>query len=259
MATPLASPPNADQADGPQSVAAGTRTDYAILRVCVYAGAAYVVLGLLGFAVFAGFWPPPAESLSASEIGDFFRENSVDIRIGMVLMAMCGPFYFVWSAVLSKIVGRIEGPMGVLSTIELLGGLLTGLVTFTPAVIWATAAFRADSRSDEAIQLFYDYGWLFFDLTFVCSSLQSIALGVAILRDGRATPLFPSWVAWVCFLTAVTYVPLVGVPFFDSGPFAWHGLINFWAVFVMFFIMIFVVSHHAYRALRVLQAEDSGV
>lgn len=149
--------------------------------------------------------------------------------------------------------------MGVLSTVELLGGLLTGLVTFTPAVIWATAAFRADLRSDETIQLFYDFGWLFFDLTFVCSSLQSVALGVAILRDRRETPLFPSWVAWVCFLTAVTYVPLVGVPFFDSGPFAWHGLINFWAVFVMFFVMILVVSPYAYRALRVLQAEDSRV
>lgn len=258
MATPT-TPPGVSPIDRSPAVTASHGIDYTILRVCVYSGAAYVVLGLLGLAVFAGFWPPPAESLTTREIGDFFRENSVDIRIGMVLMAMCGPFYFVWSAVLSRIVSRIEGPMGVLSSVELLGGLLTGLVTFTPAVIWATAAFRVDARSDETIALFYDYGWLFFDLTFVCSSLQSVALGVAILRDRRSTPLFPSWVAWVCFLTAVTYVPLVGVPFFQSGPFAWHGLINFWAVFVMFFIMIFVVSPYAYRALRVLQAEDSRV
>jgi hypothetical protein len=53
---------------GTVTTAQNTRADYTTLRlglwsVCVYAG-----LGLLGFAVFAGFWPPPGQDLDASAI-----------------------------------------------------------------------------------------------------------------------------------------------------------------------------------------------
>jgi len=229
--------------------------DFRMLRVATWSVAVYCGLGLLGFAVLAGFWPPPAEYLDALDIAAYFREHEIAIRIGMVMMAMGAPFYFVWSAALSKIIGRIEGPMGVLSTIELLGGLLTAIVTLVPPTIWLTAALRASTRTDGSIQLFYDFGWIFFDLTFMCSVLQSVALGLAILRDRRPTPLFPRWVAWMAFLVAATYFPLIFVPFFRDGPFAWHGLISFWAVFVMFFVLIAIVTPYALKALRTLETE----
>lgn len=89
----------------------------------------------------------------------------------------------------------------------------------------------------------------------MCSVLQSVALGLAILRDRRLTPLFPRWVAWLAFLVAATYFPLVFVPFFHDGPFAWHGLISFWAVFALFFALIAVVTPYALKALRTLEGE----
>jgi hypothetical protein len=233
------------------------RADFRVLRVALWSVVAYCVLGLVGFAVLAGFWPPPAEHLSAMDIAAYFRDHDTAIRIGLVMMAAGAPFYFIWSAVLSKIIGRIEGPMGVLSTLELLGGLLTAIVTLVPPTIWLTAAFRADLRTDDSIQMFYDFGWMFFDLTFMCSVIQSVALGAAILRDRRSTPLIPRWVAWLSFLVAATYFPLVFVPFFQDGPFAWHGLISFWAVFVMFFVLIVVVTPYAFKALTRLQDELS--
>ncbi|MFA6577402.1 MAG: hypothetical protein WCS84_18415, partial [Nocardioides sp.] len=178
------------------------------------------------------------------------------LRIGMVLMAVGGPFFYVWSAVVSKVVGRMEGPMGVLSTLELLGGLLTAIVTFVPAVVWLTASFRIESRSPETVQVLYDFGWLFFDLTFACSLLQQVALGVAILRDPRDEPLIPRWVAYVSFLSAATYLALTMVPFVRTGPLAWNGLLSFWAVFVSFFLVIAVVTPTTLRALRRLESED---
>lgn len=232
--------------------------DFRMLRIATWSVAVYCGLGLVGFAVLAGFWPPPAEYLSAVDIAAYFRDHETWIRVGMVMMAAGAPFYFVWSAALSKIIGRIEGPMGVLSTVELLGGLLTAIVTLVPPTIWLTAALRAETRTDESIQLFYDFGWIFFDLTFMCSVLQSVALGLAILRDHRSTPLFPRWVAWLAFLVAATYLPLVFVPFLQDGPFAWHGLISFWAVFVMFFVLIVVVTPYALKALRKLESEATS-
>jgi hypothetical protein len=233
-----------------------TTGDYLTLRWGLLSCLVYVGLGLTGFAVLAGFWPPPSEHLSAVAITRYFHDQGNELRVGMVLMVVGAPFYYVWSAVLSKIISRIEGPMGVLSTIELLGGLLTAWVTVMPAVIWLTASLRPETRSPQTVQTLYDLGWIFFDLTFACSLLQNLGLGFAILRDQRTEPLFPQWVAWVSFLTAATYVPLVLVPFFKTGPFAWQGLISFWAVFVMFFVLIAVVTPYAWKALRRLEAED---
>jgi hypothetical protein len=235
--------------------AAADRADYRLLRVGLWSVVVYVGLGLLGFAVFAGFWPPPGEDLDAAAIAAYFRDNETSIRIGMVLMAVGAPCYYTWSIALSKIISRMEGPMGPLSMTELIGGLMTGVVTVVPAIVWQTAAFRAETRSAESVQLLYDLGWLFFDLTWMFSFLQSVALGIAILKDRRAQPLFPRWTGYMCFLTAAVYVPLVFIPFARTGPFAWHGVLNFWAVFVMFFVLIAILTPYAFRALRRLEAE----
>jgi len=244
----------------PDGVDLTTRTkgDYLALRWSLMSCLVYVGFGLTGFAVLAGFWPPPSEHLNATQITAYFHDQGSNLRIGMVTMAFGAPFYYVWSAVLSRIIGRIEGPMGVLSTVELLGGLLTAWVTVMPAIIWLTASMRPGVRSPETLQTLYDLGWIFFDVTFACSLIQNLGLGFAILRDQRTLPLIPRWVAWLSFLTAATYVPLALMPFFQTGPFAWQGLISFWAVFVMFFVLIAVVTPYAWKALRRLEAEDLG-
>ena len=253
---PAAAPtPPAAAGPGPRTARS---TDYAVLRVANWSVLAYCTLGLVGFAVFGGFWPPPAEHLTAPQIADYFRDHQTDLRVGMVMMAAGAPFYMVWSAAVSAVIKRIEGPMGLLSRVQLLGGLLTAIVTLVPPTIWITAAFRADARPDETIQMLYDFGWFFFDLTWVCSAIQSVALGTAILLDRREVPLYPRWVAWLSFFVAVEYVPLVLVPMFTDGPFAWHGLISFWGVFVMFFVLIVVVMPCTFRALRRLEAEDEA-
>ena len=248
--------------DGEESAEAAAalllRGDFHFLRLANWSSLVYCVLGIVGFAVLAGFWPPLGPSLSAQEIGDYFHANSRSIAAGMVLMAFAGPFYFVWSAVLSKIIARNEGPMGVLSTIELIGGLLTAVVTFVPAVIWLTAALRPETRSVQEIQMLYDFGWMFFDTTYTCSSLQMLAFGLAVQRDWRAVSLFPQWTAWLAYAVGLTYVPLSLMPFFQHGPLAWNGLISFWAVFVMFFVYIVIVAPLAHRALRRLEREMVG-
>src|SRR5690606_2035425 len=104
-------------------------------------------------------------------------------------------------------------------------------------------------------QLFYDFGWMFFDVTFMCSIIQNVALGVAIQRDRRAVPLYPRWIAWLSYWVALSYVPLCLMPFFHKGPFAWQGLIAFWVVFVMFFVLIIVVTPATFKALRRLEGE----
>ncbi|HVK29491.1 MAG TPA: hypothetical protein VM575_14210 [Nocardioides sp.] len=232
--------------------------DYATLRVALLLVGSYVLFGLLGFAVFAGFWPPPGEDWSAQEIHAYFVEQQTGLTLGMVMMAFAGPFYVTWSVAISKVIGRIEGPMGPLAGIQVIGGLLTGLVTFTPATIWITAAFRVEDRSPEMVQTLYDFGWMFFDTTFVCSALQSVAIGVAILRDRRTPSLYPRWFAYLSFFTAFCYVPLTVMPFVETGLFAWHGGISFWVVFVEFFVFTALGTWFTWQAFERLESEDLG-
>ncbi|MUL65810.1 hypothetical protein BOO86_15150 [Mycobacterium sp. CBMA 234] len=245
--------PSTSSANAPAS-----STDYKLLRVALWSVCIYVALGLVGFAVCAGFWPPPGEYLDAAGIYTYFHDHASGIKIGMMLMVFAAPWYYTWSIAVSKVISRLEGPMGPLAMTELLGGLMTALVTAVPAVAWLTAVLRIGNRSAESVQVLYDFGWLFFDMTYVFSALQSVALGVAILRDHRDQPLIPRWVAYVAFLTAIVYVPLSIMPFVRTGPFAWQGLLNFWAVFVMFFMLIAVVTPYANRAIHRLEREALG-
>ncbi|KRB80397.1 hypothetical protein ASE01_02690 [Nocardioides sp. Root190] len=238
---------------------ASIRGDYVTLRVALLLVGSYVVFGLLGFAVFAGFWPPPGEDWTANEIHAYFVDHQTGLTLGMVMMAFAGPFYVTWSVAISKVIGRIEGPMGPLAGIQVIGGLLTGLVTFVPATIWITASFRVEERSPEMVQTLYDFGWMFFDTTFVCSALQSVAIGVAILRDRRTVSLYPRWFAYLSFFTAFCYVPLTVMPFVKTGLFAWHGGISFWVVFVEFFVFTALGTWFTWKALHRLEAEDLAV
>lgn len=251
LASPSTRPSPSDDTE-----AAQIDSDYRLLRVALLLVGFYVFFGLLGFAVFAGFWPPPGPNLTAEQIHAYFVDHRTGLIIGMVMMAFAGPFYVPWSAAISRVIERMEGRRGALAKIQYTGGVLTGLVTFTPATIWITAALRADEYSPEIVQLFYHFGWMFFDLTFVCSVLQCVAIGLAIINDRRPEPLIPRWFAWACFLTAACYVPLTLMPFFRTGPLGWNGIVSFWVVFVEFFVFTALATWFTWRALARLQAED---
>jgi len=234
-------------------------TSYRILHFCNYSVLVVAIGGLLGFAVFAGFWPPPPAYLSASEIGSYFRENSLGIRVGMMIMFVCMPFYLTWTAVMAKIMERIQkDPMSVLPQVVRTSGVAAMLTLMLPAVYWMTAAFRPDSRSDGEIQMLYDLGWFMFDPPFVVFAIEWGAIGICMLMDKRAQPLFPSWIAWFGFFTCATFISVLLIPFLTTGIFAWHGLITFWLVFVTFFVYLFCLVPLTRRALLRLEAEDRG-
>uniref|UniRef100_UPI0026292290 hypothetical protein n=1 Tax=Gordonia sp. (in: high G+C Gram-positive bacteria) TaxID=84139 RepID=UPI0026292290 len=194
--------------------------------------------------------------LTANEIHAYFVEHKTGLTIGMVMMAFAAPFYVPWSVAISRVIGRMESPVGGLANIQLIGGVLTGVVTLVPATIWLTAAIRVEQYSPEIVQLFYHFGWMFFDVTYVCSVLQCVAIGIAILCDRRTQPLLPKWFAWCTFLTAACYVPLSLMPFFRTGPVAWNGIVSFWVVFVEFFVFTALATFLCWHALKRLESED---
>jgi len=234
-------------------------TSYRILHLCNYSVLILVIGALLGFAVFAGFWPPPPAYLSASDLGSYFREHSLGIRVGMMFVYVCAPFYLTWTAVMAKTMERIQSDsMNVLPQLIRTSGVIALITLLLPALFWTAAAFRPDSRSDGEIQMLYDLGWFIVDPPFIAFVIEWGAIGICMLSDKREQPLFPSWIAWFGFFTCAIFISVTLVPFLTTGIFAWHGLVTFWVVFITFFAYLVFLVPLTRRALLRLEAEDRG-
>lgn len=67
------------------------------------------------------FFPHPTEYRTADEVANYFADNDLQIRIGMVGTLFFASFYITWSTLISSMIQRTYGPDGVLSKIELMG------------------------------------------------------------------------------------------------------------------------------------------
>ncbi|WP_158596177.1 hypothetical protein [Oleomonas cavernae] len=224
-------------------------------RICAWAGPIYLVGTLVSWAAIAGFLPPPREYWNAEEVYSFFTDNNMRIRVGMALILVFAPLYYVWSSVLSRIMARAEGQDGVLSSIELLGGFGTTLVTFGSVAGWLSAAFDTELKTPQDIKTITDYAWFWFNATAAVTVTQFVAVGSAFLIDRRAQPLFPRWMCWFSFAMAVTLVLALFTPFFHQGPFAWHGLLTYYVGLGGYFAWIICTCYFAFKAIAALEKE----
>jgi hypothetical protein len=49
---------------------------------------------------------------------------------------------------------------------------------------------------------------------------------------------------------------LVAMPFFTTGPLAWHGLLNYWVALSLFFAVIYGMTYFLVKAVRRIEAEE---
>jgi hypothetical protein len=190
--------------------------------------------GPLFVVTFVFFWgwighnlPPAGPGLSAEEIATHYRENITGIRIGFVASVISICFYMPWSALLSARLARIEGPMPVLSFLQLIGGALTVMVVSMSAACWIAAAFRPE-RNPEITQMLHDLGWLTIDQLYFCTTLQMIAAAIVGLHDKSERPMLPRWTCWYAIWAGLTFLPASLTGFLKTGAFAWSGVASYY-------------------------------
>jgi hypothetical protein len=115
--------------------------------------------------------------------------------------------------------------------------------------IWLTAAFRPDEISPDITRALHDLGWIVFLVDVPPFSVWMIAIGIAILRDRGAVPLFPRWLGFFNFWVALLILPALLLPFFKSGPFAYNGILALYLPFGAFFIWMVVMTFGLMRAI----------
>jgi hypothetical protein len=233
-------------------------------KACAWSGVGFVFLFLLGFWVIGGFVPPPSPASSADQIAALYRNHRIEIRIGMLISAFAAILIVPWAASISTQLRRIEGPDAVWAPMQLVAAGLSTLVFEYILFFWIAATFRAE-RSDDAIQMMNDMGWIPFVGLAGTAMLQAVAIGVAILADKRPTPILPRWAGYTNLWCAMLFAPGAVNVFFKHGPLAWNGVISWYMVLTVFCIWFVVNTVVIIQAINVQQQEvprefgESGV
>ena len=237
---------------------AATSGKFDTWRICAWAGPVFLAGFIVSWGILGYNIPPIDPGMALADLQAHYVEHSVRLRAAMGLCLFFGPLYFVFSALLSRFLQKIEGADGPLAVIEQMGGAVTTVVLLVGGVSWLTAAFRVNERTAEGIRQLHDFGWMFFDTTYMATSLQMAAVGLVLLRDKRSLPLFPRWLAWFSFFCAAVFVPITLMPYFLDGPFAWNGAFNYWVGFNCFFLWMALFSYFSFGAISKLEQEEAS-
>jgi len=225
--------------------------------LCTWGGPAFLTLFAIGWWFIAWFVPPPSPNASAVEIAKFYSDNAVSIKLGMVIAMMSSGFVAPFIAVISTQMMRIEGRFSVLSFTQMLCGVMGVIAFIIPVMIWLMLAFRPE-RDPQLTQLLNDLAWLMLTVLIAPAFMQNIAIGIAVLTDKNAKPVFPRWVGYFNIWVSAAFIPAVLVPFFRTGAFAWDGLIGFWVPLVDFGIWTWVMFFLLRKSIKQQALEEAA-
>lgn len=234
-----------------------TPANLIVWRVAAWSGPVFLLALTLFWGVIAGYIPAPPQDWTPAQIAAKFTEHNTAVKVGMVGTLFFAPCYFVWTTLVSRLIQRMEGPNGLLSQIELLGGALTAFIAQLFPACWLAGAFHIADRRPQDVLLMHDLGWIFFNMTFVVTFVQMIGFGSAILTDPRRRSLFPRWLAWVSYGCAATFLVVVLMPFVKNGPFAWNGLLTYWVALIGYWSWAVLAMYFVFPAIRRIQQEDA--
>jgi hypothetical protein len=225
----------------------------AIERGLAWCGPIFIVAMIYFWAVMGHNVPPPnMMAMTADQLVSEYYGKYPSIGPGMIGTATFGLFYTLWSCLVAKLMREENGGFGVLSMMELSGGILTGWLFAFCSAMWAACSVLVDQVPPDTIKMVHTFTWFIFDCTYMITTMQMVAMGLFTVLNKRQT-MFPAWAGWVAIAVGVSFVALVLMPFVTEGPFTVPGLWNFWVIFTTwifayFGVYNFYVLKHVYKA-----------
>lgn len=232
--------------------------DYGTWKLMAWTGPIFFIGFFFMWGLLASNFPPMAASTSAEGMWQHYKDLQFEIMLGMSVCIVLGSCYMTFGIAVSRVMRRIEGPEGMLSNMEMMGATITYAPILVACGIWLTGALQVDVLSPVAIQTMYYLGWMIIDIAYMVTSWQIIAVSLVFLRDKREKKLVPSWVCWWGFVTVASFFPVSLIPFFKEGPFAFHGMFNFWIAFPTWYIWIVSLSFFIIKAVNRIEIEDGA-
>ena len=221
---------------------------YTAQRLCAWSGIAAVAL-FFAAIVLADFMPPPPPSWTQEQVVSHYRDHQTGILSGMVLMLISGMFYAPLVGIISAQLKRIPGLTPALIYSQVSAGTAGIAFFIVPAVLFLVTAYRPE-RSPELTYLMNDLCWIMLVIPWPTFFMQNVIIGISVLSDRQAQPVFPRWVAYFNFWVALGFVPGGLLPFFKHGIFAWSGVLVFWLAGTVFFAWFLVMTTMLLKAIR---------
>jgi len=235
------------------------KTNHHFQLIAAWCGPAFLVTFVLFWGIIGHNIPNPSPALSAGDLATRYADNLGQIRLGFIVALIAVVLYMPWTAYISARMARIEGSYPVLANLQLLGGGLTVIVVSFSAMFWAVAAFRP-GRDPALIQMLTDTGWLAIDLQYACTTLQMVALALAVLTDKKSkTPLMPNWACYLTIFCAVSFFPASLTGVFKTGPFAWNGVMSYYFPYLCWLCWEIITSGFLIKDVRRRMREAESV
>jgi hypothetical protein len=231
------------------------KNPYRYYRFLTLAGLLMLPATIVFWGVLGQNIPPYSAGLSADAFAAQIIANASSIRIGMIGQLFVSFAYFLWGLGICKVMEAAEQDNNVLSTIALWSVGLTWVVFAIPCSLWLTVAYRPEQMDPRTLQMFFDFGWFFFDNSFTITTMGMVAMGIGFLKDPREVPLVPAWVCWLAICVGIGFVLEVFMPLVTEGPFSRSGLINYWIEFSAYFAYWLATAIYVHKAAVRLQRE----
>jgi hypothetical protein len=225
-----------------------------IQQVCAWCGVAFVVVCGFTFIYLPHNYPPPDPSFTPQELVDnYYLKYRGGIMLGQCLQAATGVLYMVWCCQLAVQMWRRE-QAPILSLLQLTGGLLTTWVVMFPSAMWAWCAETAGTTDPRTIQMIHFIAWYLFDITYMITTVEGIAVFLMVYYDKQKPALMPQWAGWLALIAALSFIPLTFVPYFKTGIFALNGYWNFHIAFGTYGLFTAVTSYFMVQDLKRVHA-----
>jgi hypothetical protein len=226
------------------------KVSYRIQQVCAWCGVAFVVVCGITFILLPHNYPPPDPSYTAQQLVDnYYLKYRSGIMLGQCLQAATGVLYMVWCCQLTVQMWRRE-PVPILSLLQLTGGLLTTWVVMFPPAMWAWCAEVAGTADPAIIKTVHFIAWYLFDITYMITTVEGIAVFLMVYFDRQKPALMPQWAGWLALVAALSFIPLTVVPYFKTGIFALNGYWNFHVAFGTYGLFAAVTSYYMVQDLK---------
>jgi hypothetical protein len=219
-----------------------------IHMLCAWSGLAFALSTLVGIIVLARFFPPPSPALPTDAVVALYQGNLTGIRAGMVCMMMGAGLFIPFTSLITHYLIRVEGRVGVISIMQIMGGYANMMLFFYPCLWWLTASFRMD-RDPQLIQMLHDAAWLQYLGALAPFLFMLASVAIAAFVDDHERPVFPRWYGWFNLMAIMAFLPDQLVFFFKTGPFAWNGVFGWWIPLFDFFGWILVTFWLLRRAV----------
>jgi hypothetical protein len=218
-------------------------------RLCAWCGPIMIAIWASAFIFLCGFIPPPDPAKTRAELVAQFSHNTSLIRLGLVISVFACALLVPFCAVIAAQMRRMEGVRSVLAETQLVSGGLLCVEFLIPFGIWQTALYRINEWDPQIVQMLNDMAWLMFLGIISSACIQVASLGVAILLDKRAKPVFPRWAGYFNVWVSMMWIPAGVIPFFKDGPLAWNGLFAWWVPLCVYFSWFVVMVVLLLRAI----------